>query len=68
MFKHQGLQMFGLKYYKYIGGSETQLQAGENVNKITEKGLGIIIRPSRSNRHTTPINLTLNVPIFFFIY
>ena len=45
MFKHQDLQMFGLKLNKYMSnfhplevvgrGCETQLQVGENLNKLT---------------------------------
>ena len=38
MFKHQDLQMFGLKFNKYevVGrGSERQLQVDENVNRLT---------------------------------
>ena len=41
VFKHQDLQMFGLKLSNFHPlevadrGSETQLQVGENLNKIT---------------------------------
>ena len=38
MFKHQDLQMLGIKFHPLeivVCGSETQLQVGENFNKIT---------------------------------
>ena len=55
MFKHQDLQMFGLKLntYDYFyplevegRGSETELQLGENLNKLPrrEKGYPYIAR------------------------
>ena len=49
LFKHQYFQVFGLLLYKYeqfssgvvIRGGGTQLQVGENLNKITERVKGL---------------------------